>query len=454
MQEVTLTEILSAREARAARQAELLREHGLPLVSFSLNIPGPVKDSPLIRRSFHAGVDELEAALASAKFPAIHREEQLAPTGCEALFSVEGDPKAIKRLCVGIEDASPLGRLFDLDVLEAPDGEKLSREDNGSTPRSCLVCGKPGRGCASRRLHSVEELQGAVRRIMEEYFLVADRKTIAFLATKCLLDEACTTPKPGLVDCANSGSHKDMDRFTLMASAAALQPYWDACMQIGQDTAEKAPSVTFEALRKEGQAAERRMFAATHGINTHKGAIFTLGTLCGAIGRLWKADAPCRNVDAILAECSRLSSAAVQSDFASLSEGQTARTAGERLYLQCGLRGSRGELAAGLPSIRETALPIFRSALERGCSRNDAGAIALLHLIAQGKDTNLVARGGPKGAQDAVDEVRALLQETPLPSMDRITELDHSFIRRNLSPGGCADLLAVTYFLHDWGTAG
>ena len=190
----------------------------------------------------------------------------------------------MKALCVSIEDSTGLGRLFDMDVL-APDGRKLDREEVGGGSRNCIVCGAEGRGCASRRVHSVETLQKATLRIMEEHFAAADRETVAALATRALLEEVCITPKPGLVDRANNGSHRDMDLFTFLASAAALAPYWSRCMQIGQDTAKGTPSDTFQSLKQAGQGAERTMFAATGGVNTHKGAIFTLGTICGEIGR-------------------------------------------------------------------------------------------------------------------------------------------------------------------------
>ena len=191
------------------------------------------------------------------------------------------------------------------------------------------------------------------------------------------------------------------------------------------------------------------MFAATAGVNTHKGAIFTLGTICGAVGRLWKAEAPCRDPEVILAECARMVSASVGEDFAALSK-QNARTAGERAYLAQGLTGARGEAAQGFPGILNCALPALESALEAGRSMNDAGAIALLHLIARGTDTNMVARGGPERAKKAAEDCAQLLRRSPLPEMEEIARLDLEFIGENLSPGGCADLLAAAFFLNSW----
>ena len=167
----------------------------------------------------------MEASLQAAKLPVLDRQELLAPTGCEARYAVKGTAREVKALCVSIEDSTGLGRLFDMDVL-APDGRKLDREEVGGGSRNCIVCGAEGRGCASRRVHSVETLQKATLRIMEEHFAAADRETVTALATRALLEEVCITPKPGLVDRANNGSHRDMDLFTFLARAAALAPYW------------------------------------------------------------------------------------------------------------------------------------------------------------------------------------------------------------------------------------
>lgn len=448
MREVTLTDMLEAREDRVRRQnAFRTRYHG-PVVSFSLNIPGPVKDSPLIRRAFRAGQEQLEAGLCAAKLPVLGREEHLSFTGCEALYAAGGTAREIKKICVSIEDCPPLGRLLDLDVLDGG-GRKLDRDEVGGGSRDCIVCGASGRGCASRRVHSAEELQRAARRIIEDHFTAADREKVSALASKALLDEVCVTPKPGLVDRANSGSHRDMDIFTFTASIAALAPYWGTCFQIGMETAALAPEDTFSALRQAGRQAERTMFAAAGGVNTHKGAVFTLGTICGAAGRLWNAQSPCRTPETILSECGRMTEAAVRADFAAL-EHREARTAGERLYLETGMAGIRGEAARGFPSIAETALPALREARAAHIGRNGAGAAALLRLIARGEDTNMISRGGRGGAAEAAEECRRLVESARFPPLEDIDALNRRFVENELSPGGCADLLAAAFFLLDW----
>lgn len=434
--EVTMMQMLSAREVRAQRQRELICRFGKPVISFSMNIPGPVKDSSLIRRGFLAGCDALDGAFEKQRV--VFREIYPAVTGWEALYALDLEPEQVKRVTTAIEDAHGLGRLFDMDVI-GPHGEKLDREQVGGGSRDCIVCGAPGRGCASRRLHSVQALQEAVARILKAHFRNEDIGTIGELAVRSLLDEVCTTPKPGLVDLRNTGSHRDMNVDTFRRSAEVLRNYFSQCARIGMESSEEMPQHTFRLLRQAGLLAEQAMYAVTDGVNTHKGAIFTLGILCGAAGRLWTGEGAW-NSAAVFRAVSAMTKEAMEADWA-----QGGNTVGQRLYRDHGIRGIRGQVADGLPAVAETGLPVFRSCLEAGLDRNEAGVRTLLHLIAQVEDTNMIARGGLEGAAEGREQVRKLLERHF--SLSDVEALDDWFIARNLSPGGCADLLAAVYFL-------
>ena len=433
--EVTLAQMLEARENRVRRQRALIREFQKPIICFTMNIPGPVKDSPLMRRGFRAGLDSLERRLPK-KVLRIEISEGI--TGCEGIYVVDMEPMAIKAITTAIEDTHGLGRLFDMDVIGA-DLCKLDREAVGGGSRDCIVCGAPGRGCASRRLHSVAQLQAATRQILEGYFREKDAALLGSLAVRSLLDEVCTTPKPGLVDRRNSGSHQDMDIFTFMASAAALSGYYVNCSACGMGTAGEAPSETFRQLRLLGLEAEQAMYAATNGVNTHKGAIFTLGLLCGAAGRLWKSEGGWVPAE-ICREVAQMTREAMEADFR-----KGGSTVGHRLFAEHGIRGIRGQTAAGLPAVAELGLPAYRDALERFGDRNAAGVHTLLTLIANVEDTNMIARGGLAGAKAGAEKCAALLQTDY--SLSDVEALDDWFITQNLSPGGCADLLAIAFFI-------
>ena len=445
MREVTLQEVLDARERRAEAQRQLLKQYARPLISFTMNIPGPVKDSPMIRRAFDEGLRMLDDALGEAGIACVSRQITHADTGNEFLCAVKASAAAVKEICTRIEDGSPLGRLFDMDVIDL-DGQKLARKEE----RRCLVCGALGRGCASRRLHSLEELNAAVTRLLREGLLAADADSVDAMVTHALLEEVATTPKPGLVDRNNDGAHRDMTFLSFQMSASALRGYWKDCFLIGAKTAELPAREAFAEMRARGMEAERKMRAATRGVNTHKGAIFTLGTICGALGRLWQPEAPCTDHERLSKACAVLCADAVEADYSVLEKSRAAHTAGERLYLQYGMRGIRGEVAAGLPAVLETGLPVLEACLTEGMSRNDAGVIALLYLIARGEDTNMIKRGGYALAREMSSYLRDELRRNPRPTMESVRQLDELFIRRNLSPGGCADLLAVSFYLHDW----
>ncbi|MGN0255889.1 MAG: citrate lyase holo-[acyl-carrier protein] synthase [Chordicoccus sp.] len=161
---VELKDMLQCREQRAAEERELLDRYGVPLISFCMNIPGPVKTNAQIRRGFESGKHCLLEQLEEKGCPVISSRERHEMTGDELLLAVRSDAKLLKALTVSIEERHPLGRLFDLDVI-GTDGKKLSRD----TYRICLICGRQAQECARSRRHSVKELQDAVDALLRAW---------------------------------------------------------------------------------------------------------------------------------------------------------------------------------------------------------------------------------------------------------------------------------------------
>ena len=155
---VALGEMLDARERRAAAQREMIERHGLPLVSFTLNVPGPVKDSALLRHAFDEGLRQIGAVLLAEQIETVQRAETRAATGCEALLAVRAGALRVKRALCAIEEKCAIGRYFDIDVIDT-DGAKISRVEAGAPERRCFLCGKPAAECARSRTHSAAELQ-------------------------------------------------------------------------------------------------------------------------------------------------------------------------------------------------------------------------------------------------------------------------------------------------------
>ncbi|MBO4412295.1 MAG: citrate lyase holo-[acyl-carrier protein] synthase, partial [Lachnospiraceae bacterium] len=326
---VTIEAILNAREERAKRQKLWLDETRVPLVSCTMNTAGAVKDSVLIRETFSALTDDLEKALAG--LPILKEELLFYPTGPECLFAVDADPMELKRRCIAVEEATPAGRLLDADVMDR-NGRSISRTLLGKPERSCLVCGKPGRACAAGQVHPIEEVRSASERRMKAYLLGREPEEAADRAVRALIREVHVTPKPGLVDENNSGSHSDMDLALMEQSARSLRPYFETCVRTGLETAAKAPEETFPPLRAAGLEAERTMFAATRGVNTHKGAIYLFGILLGAYGRLWKPGGALP-IETVLTEAGRVSAQAVREDLARIDVTPDAeQTSGQKFY--------------------------------------------------------------------------------------------------------------------------
>ena len=152
-------------------------------------------------------------------------------------------------------------------------------------------------------------------------------------------------------------------------------------------------------------------------------------------------------MEALLAEASVMTRGLVEKDFAGVTE-ETAKTAGERLFVKYGITGVRGQAEAGFPAVRNVGMPMFQKALQDGQSLNNAGCIALLHMLAAVEDTNLIHRGGLETARAMQEKVATILEDAKYPTRETLLELDKAFIEKNLSPGGTADLLAITYFLY------
>ena len=437
---VTLEQVLDSRSRRAERQRAALADGAVCLVSFTLNIPGNIKRFPLARAAFAEGRGLLRTAFG----PAVLKEETVdGPTGSEALLALDADPAEIKRKTVAMEDGHPLGRLFDMDVLDTY-GLSLSRTDLGAAQRACLVCGRSAKICGRSRAHSVGELRIYIGQLLEDYFKNKYADECQSAALRAMLSEVSATPKPGLVDRNNSGSHRDMDFFTFVDSAVALAPHFRRMFLTGWDHAAEDPSDLFSCLRILGQAAESAMFTATRGVNTHKGLVFSLGLLSGALGA-WRHDHPDQtaNTTALLALAAQMARGALD-DFNRFADD----TNGLRCYRLHGLTGIRGEAAQGFPAVVETGLPALRRHLSAGLSLNDASCLTLLALISAVTDTNMIRRGGLAEALSRQREAQRLLSTiTPDTLIPTLTALDQDYISNNLSPGGCADLLALSLFL-------
>ena len=166
--QVTLMELLDSREDRVKKQKELLQayrcENGV-LISITLNIPGPIKDSHTYRNAMHRAMNVLTECFAQNEI--LHQEIRELVTGPEGYLVVKGKTAdEIKKVTCGIEDGSRLGRLFDMDVMT--EERSISRKDLGKPGRKCLICGEDAKLCARSQRHPMQELLAEVDRILED----------------------------------------------------------------------------------------------------------------------------------------------------------------------------------------------------------------------------------------------------------------------------------------------
>jgi len=163
---ITLEQLLRSRDERQAMEKRLADGHkGLTLIVLTVVVPGSVKrngNSLVIAR---AGVEALREAFAGR----IHLEiERDLMTGYEAFFMVDVPSGEAKNMACDIEDAHPLGRLFDIDVFDK-EVHPISRTRVGRQSRPCLICGRAARLCMRERTHSYEELNDKISQLIQDY---------------------------------------------------------------------------------------------------------------------------------------------------------------------------------------------------------------------------------------------------------------------------------------------
>ena len=264
-------------------------------------------------------------------------------------------------------------------------------------------------------------------------------REVALRAVRSLYQELALYPKPGLVSFVDNGSHSDMDAATFMRSLFSLRHYFAHICRAGYDGA------PFAELKKLGIAAEQRMMSATKGINTHRGAIFALGLLCAAMGRvraLRMTLTPAALRTALLLHWGEQLSAHTHASGS--SHGLLAAA-------QHAASGAREEGALGLPSVFEVGLPALQSTLARGAPMLHARVDAIFALMAHISDTNVYHRGGAEGAATVRHSAGHFLQQGGTANsrwMQHALDCHRRFVTQRLSPGGAADLLAATCLVH------
>lgn len=160
--EVKADEILLSREKRLNYQNSLIKKYNMPIISFTMNIPGPIKTNESIRKAFNYAKKELLKSLEKNKMKILELLEFYENTGDVLFIVVDGKTEKLKDIAIELEEREEIGRLFDMDVIDI-NFKKLSR----SSFRKCLICNKQAQECGRARSHSVEELQCKVMELLK-----------------------------------------------------------------------------------------------------------------------------------------------------------------------------------------------------------------------------------------------------------------------------------------------
>ena len=273
-----------------------------------------------------------------------------------------------------------------------------------------------------------------------------NNKNIATLATKALLYEVSISPKAGLVSRLSNGSHKDMNFYTFIDSSLALHNYFLNCFDYGQEKLFSCPNF-FKDLREVGKVAEKEMYEATKGINTHKGTIFSMGILLAVLGVHLKEN---KKIDLkVLSEKIKEMCKPLLNE---LEDADNISTYGEKAYKEYHLTGARGLAISGY----EIVLLDGINKLKDFCKTLDfetACILLLFYYMSVLDDTNIVNRASITTLKEVQilskelfeENKKTLEKENIKNSMSKLNDI---FIEKNISAGGSADLLILTIFIH------
>lgn len=293
-------------------------------------------------------------------------------------------------------------------------------------PRLCDDAGIPYSASRVRDAIDRFNLAGALRMVPES----SAAAVIGDMARKALFTELDLTPKPGLVDRHDSGAHTDMDHSLMARSIRAIAPFF-SLMAAAPDS----------GLSRLGMDAEDAMLKATGGVNTYRGAIFSLGIACAAIHRAYCSrdltpESVRRNITGI--------AQALDAGKRPSNGSEVSRKYGVPGALRCATEGYPQLFTDWLPSLKDTAV-------------GEHSLLRLLLLIMSGlEDTNVYHRAGREGAgfvkRSAADALNAIEDGTTGksgPSAHSVlSSLNKEFTARNISPGGAADMLSLTLLIH------
>lgn len=452
---VIITQLLQAKDNRAALRKAIAHQH-LPSVSLNLNIPGYPKSDVQLHAFFKQVLADFNRFLIANRV-VVDTKNTYCDTDTAGDFYLvpilgDIDIKQLKNLTESFEESQKLGRLLDVDVTDK-DGNPVS----SGKAKMCYYCNANAAiVCMREKAHNYIDIREKIKRdiakFLEEEKCDKVSKILAADALKAILHEVALTPKPGLVDRYDSGSHNDMDFATFVNSAATISVHFRDIAKYGYEFNHENILFALPYLRQKGLLMEQEMMMATADVNTHRGAIylivFALFIAAKLIADNGYSHSKFRN---LLMQMNR---SVVDNELQKIKTLQSNPTHGEACFQKFGKKGAgiRGEVEAGLPSLFLHGLPVLEKYLTTSVFTDSelqqALTPTLLSIIANSDDSNILFRKGEK----ALVQLKTLAQKA-LTDFNTITftksyqQLINFCKQQHISPGGSADLLAITLFL-------
>lgn len=344
----------------------------------------------------------------------------------------------IKRICEDFEENHPLGRFVDVDLNDLQ-GNNVS----SGKSKICFFCKeKAAIECRRENAHDFDELRSFMFSEMAEYSRKQREeritKKLSSLAQEAILAEISLTPKPGLVDRFSSGSHKDMNYQTFLDSTTAISPWFSELVREGFAFQEDDLTRALPRLRNIGLQMESAMFTATGNVNTQKGVIFLMGLSLFACGKLFSKNNHFQTEEfrsIIRSICKDL----VRNEMGNSTA--SGKSHGEKIFLKYGFSGARGEAESGFATVFDFGLP----QLIQNTQLNDEALVkCFLAIAANNNDTNILYRSNPQTLESFKELSNVALANFNAKNYQALIDVCK---QENISPGGSADLLAVTIFV-------
>ena len=342
-------------------------------------------------------------------------------------FVLDVIPSELEVSMINIQNNHILGKCIDMDILYLIDNEVKKINLHNSDEWIMKEVSKYFKSAHNEYLKYIETRDNISYRVSQE-------------ALNAMINEVSAMPSFGLVSPTTMGSHKDMDYYTFLKSSFAITPYIREMIKVGYSY--KRLEEIFKDIRKIGVECEKEMFKATDGVNTHKGMIFLMGIISSVVGKVLYDHKQFEHIQEYMKEMVKN----ILDDFKNIDINKP-MTHGEKLYINHGFTGIRGEIKDGLTVVFNDVLPKYELSVLKN---NDLNVQILLELMSKVEDSTIVHRHNINTLKNVKKDAKEILKLGGMKTEEgrkKAFLLEKRYIEEYISPGGSADLLAIIIFL-------